>query len=268
MAPNNVDRYWAGVGPKCIPCNNPSCTTSIYTGVLVHRKLKLGLKPVCFVCRREYKIPPGAEKPYLKGGNGSPPNTSTRTGPRKWGGDDKDKEIAKLQKIIQDKGIALPDSKPSNEQKALLEKCKLTRTSLVDMGVDTSTSDAKILELEAANKTAEQTLPSNVVEAKLRTAQLKLQRHITRHTNLENQILECQRAGAEALQHVEELEVQLVKALAAKGYEPIVQPEAKATDTEQVRIPPAHLKQEQKEEWTLAVQNNYKSQRNLLQDAV
>ena len=250
MAPNNnVDRYWAGVGPKYVSCNNPNCTSSIYTGVLVHKKLKLGLKPTCLVCKREYKIPLGAEKPYIKGGGGNHPPKGTNTGPRKWGGgDDKDKEIAKLQKIIQDKGLALPSNpNPTYEQKAQLDKYKLTRAAMAECEQDTTGIDVKILELEQANKAAD--LPYSVVEAKLKTARLKLQRHVNRYENLQAQIQECQKAGCEVSQQIEELELQAVKAISEKGYVPKALPD-------EDRPPPANLKLEQKEAWLLAVQNH------------
>ena len=251
MAPNNnVDRYWAGVGPKYVSCNNPNCTSSIYTGVLVTKKLKLGLKPTWLVCKREYKIPLGAEKPYIKEGGGNhPPPKSTSTGPRKWGGgDDKDKQIANLQKIIQDKGIALPNNpNPTHEQKAQLDKYKLTRAAMAECEQDTSGIDVKILELEQASKAAD--LPYSVVEAKLKTARLKLQRHVNRYENLQAQIQECQKAGCEVEQQIEELELQAVKAISEKGYVPKALPD-------EDRPPPANLKREQKEAWLLAVQNH------------
>ena len=262
MAPTGVDRYWAGVGPKFVLCNNPNCSSSIYTGVLVHKKFKLGLKPTCFTCKREYKLPPGAEKPYLKGLKGnSQGDTSTKAAATKWGnGGDKDKKrIACLEKLLQDNRIVVPDNTPAAENKAVLESLKASRVLLTTHGLDTSQVDAKIKEIEAAAEKTTLALP--VVEAQLKGANLKLQRLVTKATGLYKQLEETKAAVEQSMQQVEELEAKRIQAMDAEGFEPKgttqgIGPTATAPACGELKEPPTGLNQEQHDAWCLAVANH------------
>ncbi len=262
MAPTGVDRYWAGVGPKFVLCNNPNCNSSIYTGVLVHKKFKLGLKPTCFTCKREYKLPPGAEKPYLKGLKGnSQGDTSTKTAATKWGnGGDKDKKrIASLEKLLQDNRIVVPDNTPAAENKAVLESLKASRALHATLGLDTSQIDTKIKEIEAAAEKTTLALP--VVEAQLKGANLKLQRLVTKTTGLLKQLEETEAAVAQSMQQVEELEAKRIQAMDAEGFEPKgttqgIGPNASTPVVGEHKEPPTGLNQEQQEAWCLAVANH------------
>jgi len=191
MANYNTNRFWAGTGPKEIQCGKANCPGAIPTGVLCHKKLHLGLKPTCFVCEREYKIPPGAERPYLQGAFKSGPGKGKGKGKGNQGGDGKDREIASLRKLLKAKTVELPKHKPTQEDKEELEGLRAAKNLLDKKGLDTTDLEAKIQELEAAEKAKVLALP--VIEARLEAAKLKVKNSVARLQKLTWTTQGCQR---------------------------------------------------------------------------
>ena len=254
MANSNANRFWAGTGPKEIQCGKANCPGAIPTGVLCHKKLHLGLKPTCFVCEREYKVPPGAERPYLKGALKTGPGKGKGKGKGNQGGDGKDREIASLKKLLKANTVELPNHEPTQEDKEELEGLKAAKNLLDKKGLDTTDLEAKIQELEAAEKAKVLALP--VIEAGLEAAKLKVKNSVARYKNLLGQLKGAKETGEAALQQLDELEAQKVTALAQQGYAPKQTPEDEGGPPQ----PPNSLDEKQKEAWGKAVQAHLDNQ--------
>ena len=259
----NVDKYWAGVGPKEVQCLKPGgCVGSIPMGVLCHKKLDLGLKPTCFTCRRQYKIPPGAERPYTKGALKTRPGKGKGKGKGDQGEGEKDKEIASLKKLLKANKVELPKAKePNKEDKQELAKLKTVKALCVQTGLSTTDVETKIHELEAKENAKKLALPA--IEEQLDAAKLKLHNSGVRVTNLRKQLGLALETGRAAILQVENLEAQKVTALEQQGFTPKQNPEE---DQERPQ-PPNTLDLNQKDAWGKAVQAHLDQQQMLAKQA-
>lgn len=249
---SNTNRYWCGFGPKLGTCARPNCPGTIPMGVLCHQKYNLGLKPKCRICDREYKIPPGAERPYLtKGGVLKGQGKGKGKGKGDTGeGDGKDKRIAALEKALKAKGGELPKEEPTEQEQEELKDFKELQDKCTKAGCINPALDKKIQEREAAEKAKVLALPA--IEGKLKVARSKLNNLNVKYKNLQNQFKLCAEAGEAALEVLDDLQAQKVTALEQQGYTPKQEPKEEEKQTP----PPDNLHEQQKQAWFKAVQDH------------
>ena len=248
-------RYWAGAGPKRINCTKPGCECSIPTGALVHKKLTLGENPKCRSCGKSYTIPPGAEKPYLKGQAGKG-NAATSGGKATKLLERKDQEIANLKAKLKEAKVELPSEETNDKQD--LEGLKSARELLQKRGLPIGDVETQIQELEAKTKQGTMALPT--IEARLTAAQAKVTKCATKYNNLLAQLKKAKDEGIKAASLVEQLEQQKVEALAGQGFAHVgIQP---------IHKPPEDLEEEQKAEWQKALEAAEATQKEIMRQAL